>query len=151
MSDLVLRRALPEDADAIAAFNLAMARETEAKALDPATLGRGVRALLADESKGFYLLAARDGRAVGQLMVTFEWSDWRNGVFWWIQSVYVTPASRRQGVYRALHQQVVAEARRAGGVCGLRLYVAKANRAAQSTYRALGLSPTCYDMYEIEL
>jgi len=151
MPNLSLRHAIPSDAPIIAAHNVVLALETESKQLDPATVRRGTEAVLADPAKGFYLLAERAGQVVGQLLVTFEWSDWRNGCFWWIQSVYVAPAARRQGVYRALQAHLIAEARRAGNVCGLRLYVERHNLPAQATYRVLDLNPTAYEMYEMEL
>src|SRR6185369_14223969 len=105
MSDLVIRRAEPRDLAALVAGNAAMALETEGRRLDPARLERGVRALLADPAKGFYLVAEEAGNVVGQLMITTEWSDWRDGVFWWIQSVHVVPSHRRRGVYRRLHRE----------------------------------------------
>ena len=145
-----LRSASPADVPVIAAFNAAMARETEGKELDPARLEAGVRGLLDEESRGFYLLAERGGELVGQLMVTYEWSDWRNGTFWWIQSVFVAAPHRRSGVYRALHDEVQRRAREAGA-CGLRLYVEQENAAAQATYRALGMDATRYLLFEVEL
>lgn len=138
--------------------NVAMAAETEQLALDPERVLRGVRAVLADASKGFYLVAtapqADAGDApeavVGQLMITFEWSDWRDGPQWWIQSVHVVPAWRRRGVYRALHDEVVRRAREAGAV-GIRLYVAASNTRAQATYEALGMAESHYRIFEVEL
>ena len=127
-----------------------MALETEDMALDPATVGPGVEAVLADSSLGFYLVAEIDGHPAGQLMVTYEWSDWRNGLWWWIQSVYVRPEYRRRGVYSALHRHVADEARASGGVCGLRLYVEQENTTAQQVYRSLEMYPTRYHMYEVE-
>ena len=150
MSDLSVRPASIEDLEIIVANNIAMARETEGKALDPDTVRRGTRAALKDPALGFYFLAERGGRVVGQLMITFEWSDWRDAVFWWIQSVYVAPEARRGGVYRALYQRVLEEARRAGNVCGIRLYVERHNAGAQATYRSMGMSPTVYEMYEVD-
>lgn len=138
------------DIDVLAQHHRAMARETEGKELDAAITLPGTRAVLEDPGKGFYLIAERGGAVVGQLMVTFEWSDWRNGVFWWIQSVYVVPAARRSGVYRGLYAHVLAEARRRGDVCGVRLYVDKDNRAAQATYASLGMSAAHYDIYEVD-
>ena len=145
---LTIRRATPADADVLAAYNSAMALETERRALEPALIGAGVRAALADERRGIYYVAEHDGRVIGQLFITYEWSDWRNGVFWWIQSVYVTPDARRQGVYRALHQAVAAAARQTPGVCGLRLYVERENARAQQTYRRLGMQQTHYLLFE---
>ena len=143
--------ALLRHAASIVAGNQAMAWETEQKQLDRATLERGVLAVLGDAAKGFYLVAEDEtGEVVGQLMVTFEWSDWRAGTFWWIQSVYVTPAARRSGVYRALYEHVRALANATEGVCGLRLYVERENTAAQATYAALGMARAHYEMFEVD-
>ena len=109
---------------------------------------RGVEAVLSDPGHGFYVVADTGGEIAGSLLVTFEWSDWRNGRFWWIQSVYVRPAYRRRGVYRALHEFVRDRARSTGGVVGLRLYVERENAVAQRTYAALGMDETPYRMYE---
>ena len=144
------RAATLEDSEAIQAFNIAMALETEGKSLCPETISGGVRALIEDPSKGFYLVAERKGAIVGSLLVTKEWSDWRNGSFWWIQSVYVSPEYRRQGVYKALHFYAAEDARQKGNVCGLRLYVDKDNTIAQGVYAGLRMRPTHYDMYEID-
>ena len=149
-ADIHIRRAVAADAGFIAESNVAMALETEDMALDPAVVGPGVAAVLADESLGFYLVAEIDGQLAGQLMVTFEWSDWRNGLWWWIQSVYVRQEFRRMGVYTALHRYVEAAARAAGGVCGLRLYVEQENTRAQRVYQSLDMHNTRYHMYEVE-
>ncbi len=145
-----LRHALPSDIDVLAQNHRAMALETENKTLDVDTTLRGTRAVLEDPVKGFYLIAERDAQMVGQLLVTFEWSDWRAGNFWWIQSVYVVSPSRRTGVYRALHDHVLALARKTKDVCGVRLYVDKDNQYAQATYRAMGMMPAHYDIYEVD-
>jgi len=145
-----LRRADPADAAVVAANNRAMAVETEDVALDPLRVAAGVAAVLADPAKGFYLLAELGGRVVGQLLVTFEWSDWRNGTFWWIQSVYVDPAVRRRGVYRALYDHVLESARAAPDVCGLRLYVHHDNARAAATYAALGMERAPYEVFEVD-
>ena len=145
-----IRRATPPDAPFIVESNIAMAAETEDMTLDPDTVGPGVDAVLADSLLGFYLVAEIDGRRAGQLMVTYEWSDWRNGLWWWIQSVYVRPEYRRRGVYSALHRHVAEEAQAASGVCGLRLYVEQENTTAQQVYRSLEMYPTRYHMYEVE-
>lgn len=157
MSDLsdttirtTIRRAVATDAEVIAANNRAMALETEGKALDPATSLRGVTRALADPAKGFYLLAERAGQVVGQLMITFEWSDWRDGTFWWIQSVHVAPEARRSGVYRALYARLLEMAREAPGICGIRLYVESENARAQQTYAALGMQRARYDLFEVD-
>ena len=127
-----------------------MAQETEGLALDADVVRPGVAAVLADDALGFYLVAEVDGQAAGQLMVTYEWSDWRNGLFWWIQSVYVRLEFRRRGVYSALHRQVAQAAREAGGVCGIRLYVEQDNTIAQQVYKSLEMHRTRYQMYEVE-
>ena len=151
MSDAIhIRRATSADAEFIVESNIAMALETEEMALDEGVVRPGVAAVLADASLGFYLVAEIGGSPAGQLMVTYEWSDWRNGLFWWIQSVYVRPEFRRRGVYRALHSHVADEARVAGGVCGLRLYVEQDNTTAQQVYESLDMYRTRYQMYEVE-
>lgn len=147
-SDIRIRPATPEDAEQIVAFNLAMARETEERELDPDVLARGVASVFEDSALGRYLVAERAGRVVGSLMLTTEWSDWRDGMFWWIQSVYVESDSRRRGVYRALHQEVLDLARAAGGVCGVRLYVERENEVARQVYRERGMETTSYRLYE---
>lgn len=148
--EITIRRAKLADLEMLVGFNVAMARETEDKGLDVARLSAGVRALLNDESLGFYLVADLGGRPVGQLMITTEWSDWRNAHFWWLQSVYVVPECRRQGVFRSLYNHVVRQAQEAGNVCGLRLYVERANERAQQVYADLGMSQSHYDMFEVE-
>ena len=143
-----IRRGELTDARLIAGFNEKMARETEAMTLDPEVISAGVLEMIRNEDMGFYLVAESGDRIVGSLMVTTEWSDWRNGVFWWIQSVYVIEEFRRQGVYNQLYCRVKEMGSEAGNVCGYRLYVEKENSIAQSTYQRLGMSGTCYDMYE---
>ena len=128
-----------------------MAMETEHKRLDPDTVRQGVRAVLEEPARGCYFIAERDpGEPVGTLMLTHEWSDWRNGNWWWIQSVYVDPAHRRSGVYRALYDHVHALAQATPDVCGLRLYVERENANAQRTYESLGMSDAGYAIYEAE-
>jgi ribosomal protein S18 acetylase RimI-like enzyme len=147
MSEPVIRPATRADIPALAAWNAAMAWETEAKRLDPELLARGVAGVFDEPRRGFYLVAERDGAAVGGLLVTYEWSDWRDGDFWWIQSVYVAPGARRGGVFRLLHAEVVRRAREAGAV-GVRLYVETENQRAQATYEGLGMQRCHYFMYE---
>jgi len=145
---LTIRTADPSDVERLARFNERMAAETEDKDLDAETVRAGVRSMIETPNRGFYLLAERGGKVVGSLMITTEWSDWRNGTFWWIQSVYVRPVARRQGVYASLHSEVTSRAEAAGDVCGIRLYVEKDNQAARETYAALGMTETSYRMYE---
>jgi ribosomal protein S18 acetylase RimI-like enzyme len=145
---LAIRRAGPADAAVVAEFNRLLALESEGKTLDAAVLAAGVAAGLADPNRSTYFLAEEDGTAVGQIMYTTEWSDWRNGWFWWIQSVYVRPEARRRGVFRALYEHVYQAARADGQVIGLRLYVARNNHTAQETYRRLGMEATDYLLFE---
>ncbi|HZX89654.1 MAG TPA: GNAT family N-acetyltransferase [Rudaea sp.] len=148
--EILVRAARAGDAHDIARFNLAMAQETEGKALDPARLRDGVHAVLADARHGFYLVAEADGANAGCLMITYEWSDWRNGQWWWLQSVYVPEEFRRRGVFRALHAEAERRARATAGVIGLRLYVERENVNAQSTYTRLGMHDSAYRLYECE-
>ena len=148
--NLTIRRANAADAAVIAAFNAALAAESEDLHLDHQRLAAGVRAVLEDASKGFYTVAEADGQVVGQMLITFEWSDWRNGVFWWIQSVYVSPGYRRCGVYARILQHVMQQAKALGNVCGFRLYVEKENTRAQTVYQHLGMRRTNYDMFEVD-
>jgi GNAT superfamily N-acetyltransferase len=145
---LHIRAAGEGDVPLLAAWARAMALETEHKQLDPGTVARGIAAVLAEPRRGRYLVAERDGVPAGTLMLTYEWSDWRCGDWWWIQSVYVDPAYRRRGVYAALYAQVRAEAAARPDVCGLRLYVERDNAAAQRTYEGLGMADAGYRMYE---
>lgn len=143
-----IRRAAAEDVPALIQFNQAMALETEGKRLDTETLTKGVGAVFDDASKGFYVVAEDDGGIVGGLMVTYEWSDWRNNWFWWIQSVYVLPDARGKRVYSLMYEFVKETARDVGGVCGFRLYVEKANTHAQKVYERVGMEESVYLMYE---
>jgi len=147
MSDIAIRPATLDDLPALVTWNAAMAQETESKQLDRDVLAGGVAAVFEQPRRGFYLIAERAGAAVGGLLVTYEWSDWRCGDFWWIQSVYVVPAARRGGVFRALHA-AVAERAQATGAVGLRLYVETENARAQRTYAELGMTECHYRMYE---
>lgn len=142
-----VRMARRGDAGVIAAFNVALAQESEGRRLNAKRVLAGVKALLADRAKGQYFVAVSDGQVVGQLMVTYEWSDWRNGNFWWLQSVYVRPEFRRGGVFRSLFAFMRKAAKR-GNVCGLRLYVERENVRGKKTYERLGLGPTHYEVYE---
>ncbi|HVB83243.1 MAG TPA: GNAT family N-acetyltransferase [Rhodanobacteraceae bacterium] len=144
---IVIRDATPADLSFLVASARAMALETEAKPLTEAVVTAGVAGLLARTERGFYLVAEQTRQSVGTLMVTYEWSDWRNGDFWWIQSVYVTADARRGGVFRALYAEPARRARAAGAV-GLRLYVEQDNVRAQATYAALGMQRTHYALYE---
>ena len=142
-----VRPATLADLDFIVRGNIALATETENVTLDPAVLSTGVRALLEGRAPGQYWIADVDGRAAGQLLITFEWSDWRNRMVWWIQSVYVAPAARGSGVFRALYDTMRHEAK-AEGAGGLRLYVDTTNLRAQHVYKALGMNGDHYRVFE---
>jgi GNAT superfamily N-acetyltransferase len=143
-----IRIATREDIPDLVEFNQAMAAETEELLLDSRTLEKGVRAVFDDDKKGFYVVAEETGRIVGGLMVTYEWSDWRNAWFWWIQSVYVRPEARGRKVYSRLYEFVRSKAEAAGDVCGYRLYVESDNESAQRVYEAVGMKRSHYIMFE---
>jgi GNAT superfamily N-acetyltransferase len=147
VNEVQVRAGVASDAETIADFNIKMAMETEHLRLDPPTVNAGVRAGLADAAKARYFVADIDGRVVGQLMLTHEWSDWRNGDIWWIESVYVHPDHRGRGVFGALYRHV-AQLAKTERVVGLRLYVEKENANAKTTYENLGMKMTCYDVME---
>ena len=143
-----IRDATRADAAFIIAANAALATETEGQTLDLALLGPGVQAVLADPSLGCYYIAEIDGQAVGQLMTTFEWSDWRNGLFLWIQSVYVLPGYRGAGVFRALFDHLAGLAKEDARICGIRLYVDRGNGRAQQVYGRQGMHLSNYGVME---
>ena len=149
MSESVsIRDGVAEDAPTIVAFNRAMAWETEAVELPLDRATAGVEGLFLHPHYGFYLVAEASGELVGSLMITYEWSDWRNGVIWWIQSVYVKPEWRRRGIYRSLYQAVKQRAAAQKQVRGFRLYVETNNQAARRAYAALGMKPAPYGIFE---
>lgn len=162
-----IRMAVLKDLEVIAEFNVNLARETEGLELDPETVRKGVEALLKDRAKGIYFVAETDedptatnskfkvqssmssvGWVVGQLCITYEWSDWRNGNFWWVQSVYVNKEFRGRGIFAALFEHVQRLARERPGVCGLRLYMEKENEPARRAYQKLGMKQTHYQVFE---
>jgi len=152
-----IRRATPADVETISAFNAALARETEGRRLDGPLLRAGVESLLQDAIKGWYAVAvsqsldADQPRIIGQILVTFEWSDWRNGYFWWLQSLYVEQDYRQQGVFRQLYNYVYEQAQaNPEKVCGFRLYVERENHQAHHAYAHIGFQETAYQMHEIE-
>ena len=148
MSRFEIRPAQLDDWETIIAFNCRLAEETEDKRLDPATISAGVKAVLADSDKGRYFVACHQDQLVGQLMHTREYSDWRNGHIWWLQSVYVHPEFRRQGVFRLLYERLRREAESDPNVIGLRLYVENENDRAQETYLNLGMKRGGYHVME---
>ena len=143
-----IRDANAGDHAAIVEFSLRLAAETEGKTLDLDVLGAGVATALAEPERLRFWVAELDGRVVGQAAITREWSDWRNGWIWWLQSVYVAADARGQGVFRHIYGHIRRVARSEPDVLGLRLYVEEANLAAQATYRALGINPGGYHVYE---
>lgn len=144
---ITIRKAEKTDADVIIDFQMKMARETEELELNKNTVTRGVNAVFANQSRGQYYVADDDGKVVASLLITFEWSDWRNCSVWWFQSVYVLPEYRRRGIFRKMYNHIksLAEAEDAGG---LRLYVETKNIRARKTYEALGMSSEHYAFYE---
>lgn len=143
-----IRPARLDDLETVVDFNASIARETEGKALQLDLLRRGVEAALTNPHHCAYFVAEVEGRIVGQTMLTYEWSDWRNGRFWWIQSVYVISEYRRQGIFRSLYRHIQSLARESRECCGLRLYVEEHNHVAQQTYKELGMNPTGYLVLE---
>ncbi len=154
--NILIRDALPSDLNLLVEFNAAMALETEGRSLDQSVLQAGVRAIFEHPARGCYVMAevqAAPSRPVvaGQLLITYEWSDWRNANFWWIQSVYVHQDWRQQGVFRALYQYVYEQVQARRDVCGVRLYVEQDNVTARAVYAKMGLELTPYRMLERDL
>jgi len=149
---LIVRPARMEDVDMLVTFSAAMALETEGRRLDMDRLRRGTQRVFDSPTRGFYVVAELPQESspgvIGQLLVTYEWSDWRDATFWWIQSLYVHPDWRRRGVYRRMHEYIRQQARSRSDVCGLRLYVEAGNTGAQAAYRQTGLFPSSYRIIE---
>ncbi|AMV33376.1 putative acetyltransferase [Pirellula sp. SH-Sr6A] len=143
-----IRQALPSDVETIAHYNIALCRETEGRELDPSTVTNGVRRFVTQPHRGRYFVAEIDGRVVGQAAHTFEWSDWRDGEIWWIQSVYVHPEFRGRGVFRALFEHIKKLGEADVDCCGIRLYMEQENKTARESYRHLGFSETGYVVFE---
>ena len=149
MSDeLLIRIAEDTDIETLAKFNVALAWETEGKKLEPAVVTKGLQRLFKNPQYGFYTVAEVSGQIVGCTLITYEWSDWRCGLFWWVQSVYVESAFRRQGVFRRIYEFLKEKASHEPNVCGFRLYVEHSNLAGQGTYAAVGMKETSYKFYE---
>lgn len=146
-----VRAAEPSDLEFLVQANQSLAFESEGLRLDAETVTRGVQGVFDDQSRGRYLIAEREGVPQGSLLVTREWSDWNAGYYWWIASVYTAPEARRTGVYRSLYRRVLEEARGSGDVVGVRLYVERANRTAQTVYENLGMASSGYLLYETGL
>jgi len=146
--NVTVRDATPADIEAIVGYNQRLADETEGKALDPAVIGAGVRRGFACPEMCRYFVAEADGRVIGTTMLTYELTDWRDGVIWWLQSVFIEPEFRRHGVFRAIYRHIESLARRHPDVRGLRLYVHRDNARAMKTYEALGMDKAGYELYE---
>ena len=151
MDKLLTREGTFSDIETIVKFQKEMALETEEKILLESSIKLGVTEVIRDKQKGTYLIGEYEGDIIGSLLITYEWSDWRNGWFWWIQSVYVKKRWRRKGVYSHQYEEVKKLSFSAGNVCGIRLYVEKENKIAQSVYKNLGMYNTKYLLYETEL
>lgn len=143
-----IRRAVSSDLETIARFNIALCRETEGRELDPATVTHGVRRFVTESKRGRYFVAEIDGQVVGQAAHTFEWSDWRNGEIWWIQSVYVHADFRSKGVFRTLFMHIKELGEADVDCCGIRLYMERDNEIARESYLRLGFSATGYVVFE---
>lgn len=150
--DIVVRPARLDDVETLTRFSAAMAWETEHRTLDSDRLRQGTLAVFDQAQRGVFYVAERQDThlVVGQCLITYEWSDWRNAQFWWIQSVYVDPQWRRRGVYRRLHDTIRRKAQATPGVCGLRLYVEQGNSIAQSAYEAMNLHRATYEIWEVD-
>lgn len=146
--DITVRDATPADIDAIVGYNQRLAAETEGKSLDPAVIGAGVCRGFASPEMCRYFVAEADGRVIGTTMLTYELTDWRDGVIWWLQSVFIEPDFRRHGVFRAIYRHIESLARQHPDVRGLRLYVHRDNARAMKTYEALGMDKAGYELYE---
>jgi ribosomal protein S18 acetylase RimI-like enzyme len=143
-----VRVATIDDAGQIASFQEQMAWETEELKLDPGIIGAGIQAVFEDSSKGRYFIAEAEGRIAGSLLITYEWSDWRNSWVYWIQSVYVAPEFRRKGIYRTLYAHIQEIVNQKDDVAGIRLYVEQENYTAQQTYASLGMDGQHYQLFE---
>ncbi|MFM7180106.1 MAG: N-acetyltransferase family protein [Verrucomicrobiales bacterium] len=146
---ITVRQAVLSDTEIIADFNIALCRETEDRDLDRDIVLKGVERFLSEPARGRYLVAVIDGEVVGQSAHTFEWSDWRNGEIWWIQSVYVHARFRGQGVFRALFSHIKELGEAAPDCCGIRLYMERENETARHSYQRLGFSETGYEVFEL--
>ncbi len=148
MENIIIRKATESDASSIIEFNKAMALETEQKILEHKIISEGVKSMFKNPQFGFYIVAEYESEVIACLLITYEWSDWRNGLIWWLQSVYVKPEHRRKGLYSKMYQFVKEIATANPMICGFRLYVEKDNLTAQKTYEQNGMSVTNYLLYE---
>ncbi|HYG04417.1 MAG TPA: GNAT family N-acetyltransferase [Chryseosolibacter sp.] len=145
---ITIRKATVEDISTLVDFQVRLALETENLQLDVKILTKGIQSLLSDPSKGFYNIAVDNNHIVGCHMITYEWSDWRNGMIWWLQSVYVVDAYRKKGVFKLMFEHISQQAKNSG-IAGLRLYVDKTNTRAQKVYESMGMNGEHYSVYEL--
>ncbi len=145
---IIIRRAIEDDISAIILFNKEMALETENLSLDSSILKKGVRSIFNNPQNGFYIVAEINGSVRGCLMITYEWSDWRNGLFWWIQSVYVQKGFRQQGMFKLMYTFIKTLVDKNNEIVGIRLYVDKNNKQAQDVYSKLGMEKLTYELFE---
>ncbi len=145
---MIIRKAKKDDAGQIAAFQLDMAQETESLQLDKNIVDRGVAQVFSDPSKGTYYVSEKKGRVIASLMTTYEWSDWRNGTVLWIQSVYVLPEFRGNGVYKKMYRHIQQLVEQDEQLKGIRLYVDQSNTRAQQVYQKLGMTAEHYQLFE---
>ena len=148
MSVIKIRLGIESDIELLTQFNLSMAKETENLQLNHDIVFSGIASVMKDKSLGFYLIAELDNEIAGSLLITYEWSDWRDGLFWWIQSVYVKPQFRRSGIYKNLYYYVKQLSKSHPNIRGFRLYVEESNHLAQMAYESLGMHATHYKLYE---
>mgnify|MGYP001576354519 CR=1 FL=1 len=147
MTNCVIRKAKLQDLATLVSFNQALVQEARGEGLNPQFLTQGIQAVLSDSNRGFYTVVEVENKTVAAALVTFEWSDWRNAWFWWLQDVYVEPSYRQQGIFRSLYTHLKTQAQ-AAKVCGLRLYVYKGNKTAQEVYQRMGMIPSNSVMFE---
>ncbi|PAX54100.1 GNAT family N-acetyltransferase [Brunnivagina elsteri] len=137
----IIRKAELEDLSTIVSFNQSLAMEVRGEKLESEIITSGVEAVLKDSNRGFYTLVEIESKIIAIALITFEWSDWRNAWFWWLQDVYVEPSYRQQGIFRSLYMHLKQQAQLAQ-VSGLRLYVYKGNTKAQEVYQRIGMNPS---------
>ncbi|HEX8040161.1 MAG TPA: GNAT family N-acetyltransferase [Chryseosolibacter sp.] len=145
---MTIRPATLEDIPVIAEFQIRLAAETESVHLDRALVSTGIHALFNDPSKGTYYVAESGAEVAGCFLITYEWSDWRNAMIWWLQSVYVAEPERKKGVFRKMHEYIIETISNDPAIAGLRLYVEKSNVRAQAVYRSLGMDGDHYTVFE---
>jgi len=148
MEHIAVREAMPQEASLIAGFQKAMAKETENMILEDSVISAGVQAVVSDPNKGCYYVAESAGRVIACMLTTYEWSDWRNGTFIWLQSVYVDPEWRGKGVFRKMYEHIKTKVSNNENLKGIRLYVFHANKSAQAVYRSLKMEDQHYRMFE---